>query len=35
MTEKDAKWLKACGVAWEREPAFQLPLDFCGHQEAV
>ena len=35
LTEKDAKWLRACGVAWEREPAVQLPLDFCGRQEAV
>jgi hypothetical protein len=35
LTEKDAAWLKACGVAWEPEPAFQLPLDFCGNQEAV
>ncbi len=35
LTEKDAAWLKACGVAWEPEPASQLPLDFCGNQEAV
>ena len=35
LTGKDAEWLKACGVAWERGPAFQLPLDFCGHQEVV
>jgi hypothetical protein len=35
LTEKDATWLKGCGVAWEREPAFQRPLDFCGRQEAV
>jgi len=32
ITGADAKWLKACGVAWEPEPAFQLPLDFCGNQ---
>ncbi len=25
ITEKDARWLKACGVAWEPEPAIQLP----------
>jgi hypothetical protein len=32
ITDADARWLKACGVAWEPEPAFQLPLDFCqGH----
>ncbi len=35
LTEKDAEWLKVCGVAWEPEPRFQLPLDFCGRQEAV
>ena len=35
LTEKDTEWLKACGVAWEREPAVQLPLDFCGCQETV
>ena len=35
LTEKDTNWLKACGVAWEREPAVQLPLDFCGRQETV
>ncbi len=29
LTEQDHKWLKAMAVAWEREPAFQLPLDFC------
>lgn len=34
-TEKDAEWLRECGVAWNREPAVQLPLGFCGHQEAV
>jgi len=28
LTEKDAQWLKLCGVAWEPEPAFQLPLNF-------
>ena len=32
LTDADAKWLKACGVAWESEPVFQLPLDFCGNQ---
>ena len=30
LTEKDAQWLKVCGVAWEPEPAIQLPLDFSG-----
>ena len=35
LTEKDAQWLKACGAGWEREPAFQLPLDFCGRKETV
>ena len=32
LTDADAKWLKACGVAWEPEPVFQLPLDFCGNE---
>jgi hypothetical protein len=32
LTDADARWLKACGVEWEPEPAVQLPLDFClGH----
>jgi hypothetical protein len=32
LTDADARWLKACGVAWEPEPAFRLPLDLCqGH----
>ena len=31
LTDADARWLKAFGVAWEPEPAFQLPLDFCGN----
>jgi hypothetical protein len=35
LTVKDAQWLKACGVAWEPGPAFQLPLGFCASQEAV
>jgi len=35
LTKADHQWLKAMAVAWEREPAFQLPLDFCGHQEVV
>ncbi|MBZ5669549.1 MAG: hypothetical protein LAO04_07465 [Acidobacteriia bacterium] len=35
LTKADHKWLKAMAVAWEREPAVQLPLDFCGHQETV
>jgi hypothetical protein len=35
LTEKDAQWLKECGVGWERDPAFQLPLDFCGRKETV
>ena len=30
ISEEDAGWLKACGVAWEPEPAVQLPLDFSG-----
>jgi hypothetical protein len=30
LTEMDARWLRACGVAWEPEPAVQLPLDFCS-----
>jgi hypothetical protein len=33
LTEKDAQWLKLCGVAWEPEPAFQLAMDFCAPQE--
>ena len=32
LTDTDARWLKACGVAWEPGPAFQLTLDFCGHE---
>ena len=35
VNEKDARWLKACGIAWEQRPAVQLSLDFCGRQEAV
>jgi hypothetical protein len=35
LNEKDTNWLKACGVGWEREPAFQLPLDFCNRHETV
>ncbi len=35
LTEMDTRWLKACGIAWEQGPAVQLPLDFCGRQEAV
>jgi hypothetical protein len=35
LTKADHKWLKAMAVAWEREPAFQLPLDLCGHQETL
>jgi len=31
ITDAHARWLRACGVAGEPEPAFQLPLDFCGH----
>ena len=30
--ENDTKFLKTCGVAWEPEPAPQLPLDFSGQQ---
>ena len=32
LTDADARWLKACGIAWEPEPAFQLPLGFGGNQ---
>ena len=32
LTDADARWLKACGVTWEPQPAFQLPLEFCGHE---
>jgi hypothetical protein len=32
LTDADARWLKAFGVAWEPEPAFQLALNFCGNQ---
>lgn len=35
LTKADHEWLKAMAVAWKREPAFQLSLDFCGHQEPV
>ena len=35
ITEKDIKWLRECGVAWERKPAVQIPLDFCRRQETV
>jgi hypothetical protein len=35
LTKADHQWLKAMAVAWEREPAFQLPLDLSGHQETV
>jgi hypothetical protein len=35
LTKADHQWLKAMGVAWEREPAVQLPLDFCDRQETV
>jgi len=35
LTEKDAMWLRACGVAWEPRPEVQPRLDFCGHREAV
>jgi hypothetical protein len=31
LTAKDKNWVQACGVAWEPEPGFQLPMDFCGH----
>lgn len=26
LTDAEARWLKACGVAWEREPELQLAL---------
>ena len=29
LTDADARWLKACGIAWEREPESQLTLSFC------
>ena len=32
LTDADAKWLKACGIAWEPEPVFESPVDFCGNQ---
>ena len=35
ISEEDTNWLKACGVAWGREPTVQLPLDFCGRQDTV
>jgi hypothetical protein len=35
VTKADHQWLKAMAVTWEREPAFQLPLDFCDCQETV
>ena len=31
LTKADRQWLKAMGVAWEPEPAVQLPMDFCGN----
>jgi hypothetical protein len=31
LTKADRQWLKAMGVAWEPEPGFQLPMDFCGN----
>ena len=35
FTKADHQWLKAMAVAWEREPAVQLPLDLSCHQETV
>jgi hypothetical protein len=35
ITGADARWLKACGITWEPEPGFQVPLDFCQDQESV
>ena len=35
LTKADHQWLKAMAVAWEREPAVQLSLDFCDRQETV
>jgi hypothetical protein len=29
LTDADARWLKACGIAWERAPESQLALGFC------
>jgi len=29
LTDADARWLKACGIAGEREPESQLTLSFC------
>ena len=35
ITGKDIEWLRECGVAWERKPAVQIPLDFTGCQETM
>jgi hypothetical protein len=35
LAKADHQWLKAMAVAWEREPAVQLSLDFCDRQETV
>ncbi len=35
LTERDAEWLRACGIGWEQRPAVQLSLDFCGRQKTV
>ena len=35
ITEDDTKWLKQCGVTWERKRAVQLSLDFCDRQETM
>jgi hypothetical protein len=35
ISEEDTKWLKQCGVMWERKRAVQLSLDFCDRQETV
>lgn len=35
LTEMDTRWLKACGIAWEREAEVQLSLDFCERRATV
>ena len=35
LTEEEARWLEACGVAWEQKPAVQLRLDFFYCQKSV
>jgi hypothetical protein len=33
LNENDTEFLKTCGVAWETEPASQLPFDFSDDKE--